>query len=178
MYSHLFTKKPVKDDPSLAPLSSQASRSTEEVDLLEDAYDDPIGILACAPIFREESDCPREEEAAAVEEGLRVAAAAVAEDVRVAMAAEADIELEIAAVAVGEEVAVAAVAREEIASAMEEAQAADGDVGRESATTVRPNALGIDQQLATSTEGKEVGTTKLAESSPNHLKVYTSAADR
>src|SRR5216684_4371705 len=109
MYSHLFTKKPVKDDPSLAPLSSQASRSTEEVDLLEDAYDDPIGILACAPIFREESDCPREEEAAAVEEGLRVA-----------MAAEADIELEIAAVAVGEEVAVAAVAREEIASAMEE----------------------------------------------------------
>ncbi len=125
MYSHLFTKKPVKDDPSLAPLSSQASRSTEEVDLLEDAYDDPIGILACAPIFREESDCPREE-AAAVEEGLRVAAAAVAEDVRVAMAAEADIELEIAAVAVREEVAVAAVAREEIASAMEEAQAADG----------------------------------------------------
>src|SRR6266849_4020628 len=177
MYSHLFTKKPVKDDPSLAPLSSQASRSTEEVDLLEDAYDDPIGILACAPIFREESDCPREE-AAAVEEGLRVAAAAVAEDVRVAMAAEADIELEIAAVAVREEVAVAAVAREEIASAMEEAQAADGDVGRESATTVRPNALGIDEQLATSTEGKEVGTTKLAESSPNHLKVYTSAADR
>src|SRR5712692_2649191 len=144
MYSHLLTKKPVKDDPSLAPLSSQASRSTGEVDLLEDAYDDPIGILACAPIFREESDCPREEEAAAV----------------------------------GEEVAVAAVAREEIASAMEEGQAADGDVGRESATTVRPNALGIDQQLATSTEGKEVGTTKLAESSPNHLKVYTSAADR
>ena len=42
------------------------------------------------------------------------------------MAAKADIELEIAAVAVGEEVAVAAVAREEIASAMEEAQAADG----------------------------------------------------